>query len=42
MNTDNHLGSYPSIYNLGHRYLGDLLDGPVVVEEKVDGSQFSM
>lgn len=38
----NHLSSYPSIYTLGHRYLNDLLDGPVVVEEKVDGSQFSM
>lgn len=37
-----HLSSYPSIYTLGHRYLDDLLDGPVVVEEKVDGSQFSM
>lgn len=36
------LSSYPSIYTLGHRYLNDLLDGPVVVEEKVDGSQFSM
>lgn len=33
--------SYPSIYNLGHRYIGDLLTVPVIVEEKVDGSQFS-
>lgn len=33
--------SYPSIYALGHRYLQDLLLDPVVVEEKVDGSQFS-
>jgi hypothetical protein len=42
MQTDNHLSSYPSIYAIGHRYLNELLSGPVVVEEKVDGSQFSM
>lgn len=34
-------GSYPSIYNLGHRAVRDLLNFPHVVEEKVDGSQFS-
>lgn len=33
--------SYPSIFNMGHRALELLFDGPVVVEEKVDGSQFS-
>jgi len=33
--------SYPSIFNLGHRAVADLLKGPVLVEEKVDGSQFS-
>lgn len=33
--------SYPSIFALGHRALERLLDGPVLVEEKVDGSQFS-
>lgn len=33
--------SYPSIYNLGHKAIADLLTGPVNVEEKVDGSQFS-
>lgn len=33
--------SYPSIYNIGHRAIEDLLRDPVVVEEKVDGSQFS-
>lgn len=33
--------SYPSIYALGHKALADLLRDPVVVEEKVDGSQFS-
>jgi hypothetical protein len=35
------LNSYPSIYNLGHAAITDLLRGPVIVEEKVDGSQFS-
>lgn len=34
-------GSYPSIYALGHRYLKELLLDPVLVEEKIDGSQFS-
>lgn len=33
--------SYPKIYALGHAYLTDLLLDEVVVEEKVDGSQFS-
>lgn len=33
--------SYPSSFNLGHRAISDLLNGPVWVEEKVDGSQFS-
>lgn len=33
--------SYPSIYALGHRALRDLLLDPVLVEEKIDGSQFS-
>lgn len=33
--------SYPSIYNLGHRAVRDLLNVPHVIEEKVDGSQFS-
>lgn len=35
------LHSYASIYNLGHRMVADLLKGPVLVQEKVDGSQFS-
>lgn len=45
---DNQLGvsnfklhSYSKIYHLGHKELANLLMGPVVVEEKVDGSQFS-
>ena len=33
--------SYPKIYNLGHAAIEGLLDSPVIVEEKVDGSQFS-
>src|SRR5258708_719881 len=33
--------SYPSIYNLGHRAVKDLLTVPHYVEEKIDGSQFS-
>lgn len=36
------LNSYPSIYALGHRAIADILKGTFVVEEKVDGSQFSM
>lgn len=35
------LWSYPKVYNLGHPALAELLDGEVVVQEKVDGSQFS-
>lgn len=35
------ISSYPSIFNLGHRYLSELLLDPVLVEEKIDGSQFS-
>lgn len=33
--------SYPSIFNFGHKALAELLADPVLVEEKVDGSQFS-
>lgn len=39
MNTSWH--SYPSIFALGHRALASLFDGEVLIEEKVDGSQFS-
>jgi hypothetical protein len=35
------LHSYPSIFNMGHRAVADLLKDPVYVQEKVDGSQFS-
>jgi hypothetical protein len=36
-----HLHSYPEIFNLGHRNVVDLFNEQVVVQEKVDGSQFS-
>lgn len=36
-----HIHSYPSVYAIGHQAIAGLFDGPVVVEEKVDGSQFS-
>lgn len=35
------INSYPSIYSLGHRYISELFSGPVVIQEKIDGSQFS-
>ena len=34
--------SYSKVYAFGHREIRDILDGYVEVEEKVDGSQFSM
>jgi hypothetical protein len=33
--------SYPSIFALGHKALENLFLNPVLVEEKIDGSQFS-
>jgi hypothetical protein len=38
----NSWNSYPSLYALGHRAIAELLHDPVTVEEKIDGSQFSM
>ena len=35
------LPSYGKIWNMGHRQLEKLFEGPVVVQEKVDGSYFS-
>lgn len=35
------INSYPSIYNLGHAAIAELLTVPVIVEEKIDGSQIS-
>lgn len=33
--------SYPSIYALGHKAIGELFNDEVLIEEKIDGSQFS-
>lgn len=33
--------SYPKVYNLGHRALDGLFDAPVIVQEKIDGSQIN-
>lgn len=35
------LNSIPKIYTLGTRFNAAIWDGPVVIQEKVDGSQFS-
>lgn len=37
----NSWSSYPSIYNLGHNAVADLFSEPVVIQEKIDGNQFS-
>jgi hypothetical protein len=33
--------SYPKVYNVGHPQVADVMDGDVIIQEKVDGSQFS-
>jgi len=35
------ISSYPSIFNLGHRAVAEIFNDPVLVQEKVDGSQIS-
>lgn len=35
------LNNYVKVYNLGHRAILDLFSDPVILQEKVDGSQFS-
>jgi hypothetical protein len=35
------LSSYSKVYHLGHKMIQGIFDNPVIVEEKVDGSQFS-
>lgn len=37
----NGINSYPKVYAIGHRAVAELFDGDVLVEEKIDGSQFS-
>jgi len=33
--------SYPSVFAMGHKAIENLFNGPVLCEEKIDGSQFS-
>lgn len=33
--------SYPKLYNIGHAAVKDIFQDPILVEEKIDGSQFS-
>lgn len=35
------INSFPSVYQIGHSAIPNLFDGEVIVQEKVDGSQFS-
>jgi hypothetical protein len=35
------ISDYGKVYTVGHRDIRRLFDGPVVVQEKIDGSQFS-
>jgi len=35
------INSYPSVFQIGHKAIADIFTGSVIVEEKVDGSQFS-
>lgn len=37
-----HIPSYSSIFAIGHKAIAELTRGEVIVEEKVDGSQFSI
>ena len=35
------INSYPTVFAIGHKAIEGLFSGPVVIEEKIDGSQFS-
>lgn len=37
-----HISSYATVYALGHKAILDIFSSSVVVQEKIDGSQFSM
>lgn len=37
----NNINSYPSVMQIGHKMIAEIFNGDVLVEEKVDGSQFS-
>jgi len=36
------IGSYPKIFSIGHAQIAQLFDGEITIEEKIDGSQFSV
>ena len=36
------ISSYPSVYAIGHKAIADIFRNEVIIEEKIDGSQFSM
>lgn len=36
-----HISSYPEVFQIGHRVIKDIFTSPVIVDEKIDGSQFS-
>lgn len=36
-----HIHSYSKVFTIGHKWVLDVFDGPVYVEEKIDGSQIS-
>lgn len=35
------IGSYPTVFVIGHSAIQDIFSSPVLIEEKIDGSQFS-
>lgn len=37
----NRISVYPTVWAIGHTMVADLFNGPVIIEEKVDGSQIS-
>ena len=36
-----HISSYSKVFAVGHKWVEDIFDGPVIVQEKIDGSQIS-
>src|SRR3990172_9507207 len=41
LNMETSWHTFPKVWNIGHAAARELFDGPVVVQEKVDGSQIS-
>jgi len=35
------IGSYPTVFQIGHKAIKDIFNAPIIAEEKIDGSQFS-